>query len=191
MQVLASSEDARTELLANFIGPSPGCEMLPLVGLGLVNNVFGYLKDGLFAGPELLGLGSFRATADKSSPRRVVMAEFAPLQLHIQRQLNLPAAPSIPKMNKFVLDCTQEQLDAMGEAGVQWHLADCGELSLIYTPPGWYMVEKPLNGVVCGFQVALAPASSRIAANYKVGDTCVCTHIHTYVRTYILTHIHM
>mmetsp|Transcript_134530 Transcript_134530/g.429670 ORF Transcript_134530/g.429670 Transcript_134530/m.429670 type:complete len:959 (-) Transcript_134530:267-3143(-) len=164
-QVLTRSTQVRRDLMS--LGPKDD-EQLQLKGLGSVVHVFGYSKCMEWEGTELVGLASLRVTMSGSGRRFLALTPLGPLQANVMKALNLPCLPSITKLNSYVLgSMSQDTLSAMADDGVLWTVAYPDELSAVYCPAGWYMVERPLAGAVCGIVVSLMPLSNSNVSSFK------------------------
>jgi hypothetical protein len=154
-QVLQDAAQARIDLLSGFAEQ----DLAMVESQGKQVYIFGYAKDMLHLGTEILGLASVKATMEKSGRRFCAYTRFDKLSIFLTRKLDLTVAPRVNQMNKYIANATQGDLDEMLVAGVIWNHCIVEELSLIYVLTGWYVFEKPLSGAVIGVHVACLPAT--------------------------------
>ena len=153
----------RTSLLTLADFPSDGVEMPD--GANQVH-IYGFQKEMEFAGTELLGCGSLRTTMMQSSPRFVAMTRFSLLQTFVAGELGIQQPP-VPKVNHYVLSMNQTQLDKSKQV-LKWHYGIVNEGSLLYTPAGYYIVERPNSGFAFGLHASVMPLSTQALQDFAV-----------------------
>ena len=85
------------------------------------------------------------------------MTQLRELRKHVADKMGSTDLPAIPIINQWVARAKQADLAEMHDSGIIWHHGLVSELSITFMPPGFYMVEHPLNGMVVGVQMPVLP----------------------------------
>ena len=125
-------------------------------------HVFGQKPETRNYGPDLYGVGGFKCFGDRSGSMVVIMFEFTKASSTISSQSNSKGA-TVAQVVQLIRNLDRAGVDKLS---FPLYHATVGSGDVLYTPPGWIMLEASLNGLVHGIHFSMLPYTRQNFSNF-------------------------